>query len=284
MLAKDRSAKIRNEFGSAALPDARLTRRLGAIAVAFALRPAVGIPQAVGDGAELEATYRFLNNERVEPQQILEPHVDQTCKRANALSRCLVAHDTTELRFRGEAQREGLGPLKGGSAQGFFAHVSLVISDPASRNPLGIAALESWSRKPGTKKTNTKDPKKRVLDADRESLRWARGVEKVEESLSRPGHAVHLMDREGDAFELLAELIEKGRCFIIRASHDRVLAEGAERKLFAELEDLPLTLKREVPLSRRAKQQTPRGRKTHPQRRGRVATLGIGACRVSRES
>ena len=134
MLANDRSATIRSEFGSAILPDARLTRRLGAIASALAARPSVGIPQAVADDAELEATYRFFNNERVEPQQILEPHVHETCKRAHALPGCLVVHDTTELRFRGEAQRVGLGPLKGGSAQGFFAHVSLVVSDPESRN------------------------------------------------------------------------------------------------------------------------------------------------------
>jgi hypothetical protein len=48
-------------------------------------------------------------------------------------------------------------------------------------------------------------------------------VEAAEARLGGSVRAIHLMDREGDSFSILTALEEKGRDFVIRSDHDRVL-------------------------------------------------------------
>lgn len=274
MIEWDRARAIASELSSAQLPDPRLGRRLESLAGALAARPAVGIPQAVDDDAALEGAYRFLKNPRVDSQAILASHASNTVSRAGA-GPCLVIHDTTEFRFGGESPRPGLGPLKGSGAQGFFAHVSLAVQDPGTRNPLGVVALETWARPSVPKRSGRQDPKKRILDPDRESLRWHRAVEKVEDTFDGK-EIVHLMDREGDAYELLASLISGKQRFVIRSSHNRLLADS-ESKLLDSLDTTPFVFERGVPLSRRGRKRTPSARRIHPPRNERDASLSISA-------
>src|SRR5260370_38422123 len=78
----------------------------------------------VKDASELEAFYRFFQNEQVEPKAILEPHRRATVARCNELPLVRVAHDTTAFSFHGE--RDGLGKVNRG--RGFHWHASLAIS------------------------------------------------------------------------------------------------------------------------------------------------------------
>lgn len=60
------------------LPDVRLSRRFEVILEAVSKFPDRSFPQAFSTPAELEAAYRFLNNERVDWQELLAPEIDQT--------------------------------------------------------------------------------------------------------------------------------------------------------------------------------------------------------------
>ena len=61
MRKQESVSEISSEFGEADLADARLDRRLGALARKLADRPGESFPKALDD-AELEAAYRFLGH------------------------------------------------------------------------------------------------------------------------------------------------------------------------------------------------------------------------------
>lgn len=135
----------RAEVLGAELGDARRTARLGQLAGQLAVDPQ-SLPKQAGSVAALEATYRFLSNEAINPSAILAPHHEATRRRAMVRGdTVLVVHDTTEFDFGKRAQ---LGELNGGTRRGFFGHVSLVVTADESRRPLGIAACETLSREP----------------------------------------------------------------------------------------------------------------------------------------
>ncbi len=81
----------------------------------------MNIPAALGGRAELEAAYRFFDNEKVTPEKILKPHVDATVKRCKNQKVVLCVQDTSELDFtRPRQQVEGAGPLNGPSRRGAY--------------------------------------------------------------------------------------------------------------------------------------------------------------------
>lgn len=92
--------------------------------------PDASFPAAMRSEGQLEALYRFINNDKVSFDRIRAPHVDQTTERCRDQEEVLVLHDTTSLEFGGK--REGLGRLET-SASGFFLHASLAeVSPPVS--------------------------------------------------------------------------------------------------------------------------------------------------------
>src|SRR5436190_392321 len=101
--------RICDEMRGAVLGDERLSRRAVTIVRQLSTAPAKSFPQATGDDASLEATYRFLNNAAVEPEAVLLPHYRATAERCGQSETVIVAHDTTEFRFSGE--RTDLGRL-----------------------------------------------------------------------------------------------------------------------------------------------------------------------------
>jgi len=125
---------LSSEISSADFGDRRLAHRLQLIVRRLWEQPSSSFPQAMATDAELEATYRFLSNERVSAARILEPHHESTAKRVSSKERVVVVHDTTEFEFGGEVQREGLGRLIR-PGQGFFHLVRV-----------SLLAFSAWRR------------------------------------------------------------------------------------------------------------------------------------------
>ncbi|WP_234487191.1 IS4/Tn5 family transposase DNA-binding protein [Paraburkholderia aspalathi] len=84
------------EFGTAALGDARLTQRLVALARRLAQSPQCSFPQSL-DGAQLKAAYRFFDNPRIDTDGVLVNHIGQTLKRMQQVPVVLAPQDTTEF-------------------------------------------------------------------------------------------------------------------------------------------------------------------------------------------
>jgi len=261
-----REKSVGKEFEKSDLGDQRRNKRLKRIADQFAKSPEKSLPQTLGGMAEKEATYRFLNNDSVDFSTIIDGHLDTTVDRAKLYDTVLVVHDTTTISFT--TKRDGLGHLRGANTKyGFYCHASLAVGLSSPRDPLGLLAVQNWTR--------TKQVKKmQAANNTKEKHRWLKGVELAEERLDESVQAVHVMDREADSYELFHHLLDNNRRFIVRAYYDRRVEGG---KLLKRAAKAPLFAERMVCLSARPKHEIPSVRKIYPARRQRSARLAIQA-------
>ena len=65
-----------HEFADADLGDERRTTRLVELAYVLGQHPTAALPEACGDGSMLKAAYRFFDNDGIDPQDILQSHVE----------------------------------------------------------------------------------------------------------------------------------------------------------------------------------------------------------------
>lgn len=270
--------EIRGEVQTADLGDKRLTARLVALAERLARAPDQSFPKAAGSDAALEATYRFLGNEAVTPDAILQPHVSATRSRCAQAEAVIVAHDSTEFRF--SSPREGLGRVASETSHGFLGHFALAVA-AASRAPLGILGMETVFRERGSR--SPKHAYRRPLE-EKESKRWLELVRRTAAVLTDIPVAIHVMDREADAFELLAAMAAEQHRFIVRLQFDRTVDTTVGRGRISDvIKGRKALLTREVVLSARTPGlRDPLSRaKKHPYRRGREATLRVSATSVA---
>jgi hypothetical protein len=264
-----------DEVQAAKFGDRRLTRRLVQIVDRLAPSPQASFPTAADGDAELEGTYRFLQNEAVTAERILAPHIDLSVQRSAQARRVIVAHDTTELRFGGE--RDGLGRLDR-SGFGFLAHVALAITADGRREPLGVVGLQTVSRH-----APVPSVRRHLPAGESESRRWVELARAVNERLAGHAEVIHVMDSEADSFSLFASLMVVGARFVIRGRWNRrimVSLPGAFR-LSEKLELAEQVLTREVPLTARPRVRSSRESRVHPPRSARMATLSFSAVRVT---
>jgi len=256
------------------LGDLRLDERFSMIARRAAVRPSASFPAMTDADSECKALYRFVGNERVDPARVLEPHIDATRRRVSEHPLVLVAHDTSEISFGGEGRRPGLGLLPNG--QGFLAHIALAIVPGEERLPLGVIAAQAIFR---DEKLGSSESRRRA--PDKESRRWYALAHLAQQRAGRTS-LIHLMDREADGFELLAQLVLDNSRFVVRVKHDR-RAEGTageQKSVFDLMASSPVVLERDVKLTRRSKKRPLGPRRSHPPREGRTARVVISAAPI----
>ena len=270
-------APLSDEFVNVELCDKRLKKRLMTIVDAAEKLPGASLPEQAGSSAALEGTYRFVENPRVSPESLLDAHVRHTVERAGQHPFVYVIHDTTEFKFGGQKRREGLGRLKSGNDQGFLGHFTACVAP--SGEPLGTLGLYAWRREGKSK--GRRSQQESQSDPNRESLRWIDSALQAGELLHDTSNAIHLMDREGDSYELFAFLLDSGERFVIRLSHDRRREGGRSAptmpKLFETLSNAPYLFEREVVLSERNNRKIGTKKATFPDRRKRLARLEVRA-------
>lgn len=275
---------VTEEFEGIELGDARLSQRAVKIAGRLAAEPDKSFPKMTSDGSELEALYRFLNNDRVKPELVLAGHYEATAARAASEDQVLVIHDTTGFSFGGETRRKGLGRMKKASAhhsQGFYWHAALVASADAGV-PLGLIGMKSIFRT--APPTRYPDRHSERFGVAREFQRWPKLVEETSARLV-DCRAIHVMDREADAYALFCKLTEKDADFVIRSKDDRILDvprgdEKQPRLLHDAIEQGRYVTSREVALSTKRPDKLARLRKA-PGRMMRLAQLELVVTQVS---
>jgi Transposase DNA-binding/Transposase DDE domain len=276
------------EYAHVELGDQRLNRRAALIGEAMNAAPSAPLPKIARSKAELEGLYGFMENDAVDYRAILASHAKQTCSRIDegcVGQTVLVVHDTTSFAFPGEVPRKGMGWL-GPQKQGFFGHFALALAADGSHCPFGVVGLSITMR---PRPVATDAPKKKrsgkecAEDPNRDSLRWKRLVDETTDLLR--GHAIpiHVMDREADAYELLAGMIGRVQRFVVRVRElDRAVTTPADgfvtrSKLKVVAERAVPVVAREVALNRRRKSKFNDGNKKHPPRDARMAKLEFAA-------
>jgi hypothetical protein len=265
------------EMAGLNLGDKRRSDRALAVVTALQAHPDASYPDAFGDDAALEAFYRLLGNEAVTPAAIVSPHSAATVRRAAASACVLVIHDSTDVVHGSGKAREDFYEI--GGHFGYVAHVGLCVDWP-SRVPLGVVHLECVEREELRNKEGA--PKRQGShrevwgDANKESLRWVRGVQAAGRLVG--ANAIHVTDREGDSYELLARFLPHR--FVVRGAYNRrVFDEEGKPSLLLEVgERAELVFCRKPSLS--ARQNVGRREKKQPSRDARAARLGVSAARV----
>ncbi len=273
---------VPTQFRKARLGDRRLDRRLVAVAEAMQAHPSWSFPDALGSDSSTEAFYRLVNNDDVDWEDIIDAHYQDTLARAVGHGPMIVLQDTTLFQFASKGSRTGLFPTSKGK-EGFLGHFALAVSGDEPRRPLGLIGFRPLVRR--------ETPEGRVLESgDRryqvESDRWLDLALEVIEGVPAGYGLIHVMDREGDFFDLIATLSHLGQDYVVRSAHDRVLLgeEGQKRpaRLRETVHGAEVLVKRQVRVSRRrAAGRAPKVRKEHPDRDQRIATLLVRSSRVS---
>lgn len=233
--------------------------------------PKASLPESFRNPSQLEGTYRFFGNERIDLGTVVAGHVSNTVRRVDVAKRALAIHDTTSFVFDGE--RDGLG-IVDRSQQGFYAHACLAVSADGVRQPLGLLALDTWMR---TKKKGKRTTEARRNEKELESDRWLEQSLAVEELVSNSTVLIHVEDREGDIYESLATRAQRGMHFIVRASSNRVvkLEGGGTQNVLESARTLPLRSKREVDLSERHNPFAHLPKTSHGNRQARTTQVEI---------
>jgi hypothetical protein len=240
--------------------DVRLDRRGKAMMEGIVANTSL-VLRRIGGGRSGElAAGRFLASPKVTPETIIDTHASRTAMAAQGLT-IVVAQDTTEVNFSGRDRgRKGLGPGADGKSLGFFIHAAVAI-DADSEALIGVVHAAIWTRQTGKRKAR----QVRSVE-EKETARWIRPLRIAAGILERASKRIHVADREGDFYALLAR-VPAGDDMVIRARHNRKLPEGG--LLFAAAAGWP-------DLGTATVNVPPRG----PGDKGRTAQVAIRANRV----
>jgi hypothetical protein len=205
------------------LPDKRLLARFACILETFAERPSDAIPQAAGSWGQGKGIYRFLANPRVRPAALQQGLSSDTARQCIEQRTILVVQDTTSLNLTGCRVLPELGPIGAGTcAHGVLLHSALALTEAGA--VLGVLGLQTWVRPPGDL------PGPEV----KESSKWLHGIDQARQVVwesawaaggTAPPRLIHLMDREGDVYEVLQWVEEVGDSAIIRCGQNRRVDE-----------------------------------------------------------
>lgn len=253
---------IEAELGRANMGDARLTARLLEMTGMFYAKPTANIPQACGSAMAAKAAYRFLDNEKIGWQAILEPHYAATEARVREQSLVLVAQDTTSLNYSTHPHTQGLGPIgtQSEKVRGLMVHDTMVFT--AQGVPLGLLNLQCWAREA----IGSRAERHRKPIEEKESFKWIESYAAVSavQARARKTQMVVMADREADIHEVFAAQANTphGAQLLIRAERSRnrqVLSEDeTHASLWLTLGQQPLLGTREIlipPSEQRAARQ-----------------------------
>jgi hypothetical protein len=198
-------------------PDERLQSRLTAILVDTLEHPSASIPQAAGDEGQAKATYRFDANARVTPESVHGGFAIETARRCLDQDAVLVVQDTPTLNFTGLRNSiPELGPIdSGGLARGVHLHTGLALT--TSGEVIGILDQPYWARpQPDQPGRQEKESDKGIngIDATRAILYETAGDRPIP-------RLIHVMDREGDTYEVMMTVFDTGDSAIIRCAQNR---------------------------------------------------------------
>lgn len=223
------------------LEDERLVKRGNKILSDLFCKSVHSIRQLTKDESEAKGCYRFLQNDRVSEEAIVNNWV-ANCRASCKGKYVVCIQDTTSINLSSHAGRitkdDFIGKTnnKQDKGLGFFVHPSLVV-DGRECIPYGYAAVKIWNR-PLAATSKFERAYSKLSIRHKESYKWIEVSKQTQTALSDTVEAmVIVQDREGDIYEQFAVIPDEKTELLIRAATDRRLADGS--KLFNCLSDCP---------------------------------------------
>lgn len=172
-------------------------------------QPQASIPGRTELWGQTLATYRFLGHAQVTPQAVQTTAIECTRQECAERSVVLCLHDLTELK-----------PVYRMSDTKLLQHTALAV-DGDDGEVLGLLH-QHWFDDPKTPKGETRAQRRQRWTR---SQVWPEAVEAVGQTCgSLP--LIHVADAEADDFQMFAACRAAEHGFVIRAQHDRLLANG----------------------------------------------------------
>lgn len=226
---------INNELSTCKLKDKRLEVRLSNILERFSEDPVASIPASCKGWSETQATYRLLNNERLDYKEIIKPHTDSSERRLSGEKVVLMINDTTSLDFTGAKGASDLGYIENKYSSGLFLHPTVAITP--KRLNLGVVDLQLWIR--CYEDIGKKKLRKQLAFEDKESYTWFKSYKAADKiAQSNPStQIISIGDRENDIFEIFSEAIKatSKADILIRSCQNRKIASSG--LLWEEMEN-----------------------------------------------
>jgi len=167
----------------------------------------------------------LLRNPDIESSDIAEGGFQATATRAEGAGTLLALEDSTSLMFRHGASDE-LGPLSNqaaGRKRGFMVHSVLLVAAQSGQT-VGLIEQSRWLR--STAHYGQKQQRKSRDYQKKESRKWEQASQAMSQRLgSLMADTISVCDRESDIYEYLAYKQAQAQRFVLRAAHDRRLAE-----------------------------------------------------------
>lgn len=194
------------------------------------------VRQSFSNKAKQKGVYRFLNNEKVTEEELIE----SCCERCRLLSvgkHVLVLNDTTEINLQNHAGRiesdSGFGLVGNNTDMGFFAHLGLVI-DIETGQALGYSSMQLWHR-PLDKGTKVTRDFSNLPIEEKESYKWIKSATDSKALLTQAASITLVGDRESDIYELFTDATDQGVDLVVRSRADRRTPES--KNLHQELRE-----------------------------------------------
>jgi len=239
-------------FGHIDLGDPRREKRLQQVARACIQSPGVSFGQRFGSPKETKGAYRLLENEQIAGRDLLDALEESGGQACAGRERIFAVQDTTELDFSHRQTIEGMGPLhtQANPGQGLLLHTTLALDERGS--PLGYVGISLWARDP--EEMGKRSQRRQKPIEEKESYKWIEGIERAQQSIETHGLAeepspaiIHVMDREGDIFEVFEKVYACGHGVVVRASRNRNVA-SQEGYLWETLQAQPVGGKTALPI------------------------------------
>ena len=184
---------------------------------------------------------------RLQFQNLLSPHLNNTRRRMAAEKVVVLAQDTTTLSYNTLKKTTGLGPIGDDRLPGRGLLLHTLQAFRLDRIPMGCAWAKLWARE---SVSDTAHRNKQSID-QKESVRWVEAFQTAAQIAAQmPKTAVIVCgDRESDIIDLFdrATVTPPNLHFLIRAQHDRVLDSGQKLRDFLSIQPCGATMVVEIP-------------------------------------
>ncbi len=223
----DEKSWAEEEFSKVNLGDKRLKKRLIRLCDRFSDAPESPINQACEDWSETKSAYRFFQNDKVEPSEILSAHRAKTVRRADAYETILAIQDTSYFNYTSHPKTEGLGEIsmkKGKNVKEIYSHglsMHACLAVTTQGLPLGLLSQKISARESRSTRGKSSD-RDRLPIEEKESFRW---LESLSDTMKVMGdcRAVTVCDRECDIYDFFKFSHELDAPVLVRATSDRTI-------------------------------------------------------------
>jgi hypothetical protein len=213
------------------------------------------IRRSTNTRAEQKGTYRFLENEKVTEEELIE----SCCERTSELCKdrhVLVLNDTSEINLQRHSGRiqpgKGVGLVGNNQDIGFFAHLGLVV-DINAYQAIGFSSMDLWHRSSDKGTKESREYSKLPVE-EKESFKWIKCASDSKTVLKDAASVTVVGDRESDMYELFIDAKQQGVGVLARNRIDRKTSEGS--KLYETLNNTGVCGSYEIEVSGDGRKRT----------------------------